>query len=67
MSPVNRGQTVSAELCDFLQFVIQADWTDFVDLSISQRLNKEWLKVSQAYYQAVYERPSQALKLLIYG
>ena len=67
MSPNNRGQAVSPELSDFLQFVIQADWTDFANLSISQRLNKEWLKISQIYYQAVYERPSRALKLLIYG
>ena len=67
MSPNNKGQAVSSELSDFLQFVIQAEWTDFANLSIDQRLNKEWLKISQIYYQAVYERPSQALKLLIYG
>jgi hypothetical protein len=67
ISPGNRGQTVSSELYDFLQFVIKADWTDFADLSINQRLNKEWLKISQVYYQTIYDRPSQALKLLAYG
>ncbi len=67
ISPGNRGQNVSSELYDFLQFIIKADWTDFVDLSINQRLNKEWLKISQIYYQAIYDRPSQALKLLAYG
>ena len=59
--------TVSPKLIEFLKYIINADWPQLVNLQVDKQLNKDWLKASQAYYQAVYERPSQALKLFIYG
>ncbi|PIR07128.1 MAG: DNA repair protein RecO [Candidatus Komeilibacteria bacterium CG11_big_fil_rev_8_21_14_0_20_36_20] len=59
--------SISGELIKFLQFIIRADWGQLDSLSISQNLNKEWLKISQIYYQTVYDKPSQSLKLFIYG
>ncbi|MCD4761074.1 DNA repair protein RecO [bacterium] len=58
---------ISSELFDFLQLIIRSDWHELINLSIDKNLNKEWLKVSQIYYQAIYDRPSQSLKLFSYG
>lgn len=54
-------------LVDFLKFVIEADWLELLNYPINKNLNKEWLRVSQKYYQLVYEKPSQSLKLFTYG
>lgn len=54
-------------LVDFLKFALEADWVDLLNYPINKNLNKEWLRVSQKYYQLVYERPSQSLKLFSYG
>jgi len=58
---------ISNELIQFLQFIIRADWGQLSNLSISKKLNKEWLQISQIYYQSIYEKPSQSLKLFMYG
>lgn len=58
---------ISSELFDFLKLIIHSDWAELINLSIDSTLNKEWQKVSKIYYQAIYERPSQSLKLFSYG
>lgn len=58
---------VSDLLIDFLRFIIEADWIEIINYPINKNLNKEWLRVSQKYYQLVYEKPSQSLKLFTYG
>lgn len=58
---------ISSELFDFLKFIINADWPQLINLSVDNKLNKEWQRVSKIYYQAIYERPSQSLKLFSYG
>jgi DNA repair protein RecO (recombination protein O) len=63
----NQGVAISSELIDFLKYIIKVDWPDLDSLTISKELNREWLKISQLFYQSVYERPSQALKLFLYG
>ena len=63
----NSGTEVSAELITWLKFIGQADWHELVNQDINKNLNKEWLKISSLFYQSVYDRPSQALKLLAYG
>jgi len=63
----NHGINISRELVDFLKYIIKIDWPDPNSLTISKELNKEWLQISQLFYQSVYERPSQALKLFSYG
>jgi len=54
-------------LVDFLKFAIEADWLELLNYPIDKELNKEWLRVSQKYYQLVYEKPSRSLKLFTYG
>lgn len=54
-------------LVNFLKFVIEADWVDLLNYPTNKNLNREWLRVSQKYYQIVYEKPSQSLKLFSYG
>jgi len=63
----NNSIKISGRLINFLKFIIHADWKELLGLSVDPRLNKDWLRLSQAFYQAVYEKPSQALKLFIYG
>jgi len=63
----SRSIKISSELFDFLKFIIYADWPQLINLSIDNQLNKEWQRVSKIYYQAIYERPSQSLKLFSYG
>lgn len=58
---------ITHELIEFLKFIIKADWSKLTDISLSKELNKEWLRLSKVYYQSVYERPSQSLKLFSYG
>ncbi|PLX26047.1 DNA repair protein RecO [Candidatus Parcubacteria bacterium] len=63
----NHSVSLSEKLANFLKFIILAEWKDLAEISIDNELNREWLRVSQLFYQAVYDRPSQALKLFIYG
>ena len=63
----NKAVPISGELFDFLQFIIQSDWPQLINLSIDRQLNKEWLKISKIYYQSIFEQPSKSLKLFIYG
>jgi len=63
----NQAVPMSTELANFLKFIILSEWKDLVEISIDSELNRDWLRVSQLFYQAVYDRPSQALKLFIYG
>lgn len=63
----SQGVVISKELVDFLKYIIKVDWPDLDSLTINRELNREWLKISQLFYQSVYERPSQALKLFLYG
>ncbi|MBU1202427.1 DNA repair protein RecO [Patescibacteria group bacterium] len=58
---------ISSQLFDFLQYIIGADWAELINLSIDNQLSREWLKVSQIYYQSIFERPSNSLKLFTYG
>jgi len=58
---------VSDELIHFLRYILESNWILFKDLKINNSLNKEWLKVSQLFYQAVYNQPYQSLKLFTYG
>jgi len=48
-----RSVPISGELFDFLQFIIQSDWPQLINLSIDKRLNKEWLRISKIYYQSI--------------
>jgi len=64
---LNQAVSLGVELKEFLKFIILAEWKDLAEIKINSELNKEWLRVSQLFYQAVYDRPSQALKLFIYG
>jgi len=63
----SKSVAISGELFDFLQFIIQSDWPQLINLSIDRRLNKEWFKISKIYYQSIFEQPSKSLKLFIYG
>ncbi|MBT4349962.1 DNA repair protein RecO [bacterium] len=58
---------MSKDLLQFLREILSRPLIDVLDISIAKQLNREWLQASQAYYQEVYDRPSQALKLFIYG
>lgn len=58
---------VSTGMLDFLRLIISADWDALEKLSLDQNLNREWLQLSKLFYQTVYDRPSQALKLFTYG
>ncbi|PWB38509.1 MAG: DNA repair protein RecO [Parcubacteria group bacterium] len=58
---------LSAEMLDFLRLILRADWQAFGQIAVEKNLNKEWLRLSQLFYQTVYDRPSQALKLFTYG
>lgn len=58
---------VNAELLVFLRSINHLDFEEFNKINISDKTKKEWLKVSQAYYQAVFDQPAQALKILPYA
>lgn len=58
---------ISYNLIKFLRYIINSNWTEFNNLTIDRELNKEWLQISQLFYQAVYDKPSQSLKLFSYG
>lgn len=58
---------ISPDLLQFLREVLNLSLKDSLDLGLSPELNREWLQASQAYYQEVYDRPSKALKLFVYG
>ena len=59
--------SMSKDLLQFLREVLDKPLPSLSNQVINKDLNKEWLQASQAYYQEVYDRPSQALKLFIYG
>lgn len=59
--------SMSQNLLQFLREIITRPLVDVLEQDISKDLNKEWLQASQAYYQEVYDRPSKALKLFVYG
>lgn len=63
----SKSVPISGELFDFLQFIINSDWSELINLSIDSQLNKEWSKISKIYYQSIYETPSKSLKLFVYG
>jgi DNA repair protein RecO len=63
----NKSVSVTSELFDFLQFIIQSDWPQLINLSIDKGLNREWLRISRIYYQSIFEKPSKSLKLFVYG
>ncbi len=52
---------------ELLKKIINNSWSELINLNINKELNKEWFKVSQLFYQAVYEKPGQSLKLYNYG
>ena len=58
---------ISSQLFDFLKYIITSDWAQLINLTIDNQLNKEWLKVSQIYYQSIFDKPSNSLKLFSYG
>lgn len=64
----DRGAIViSRQMLDFLRLIITADWDEFSNLSLDEDFNKQWLKLSKLFYQTVYDKPSQALRLFSYG
>ena len=63
----SRAVPINQQLVNWLDFIVRANWAELLDLNIDKNLNKEWLRISQLFYQAVYDRPSQALKLFTYG
>lgn len=63
----DKGQEISDNLQDFIKYIIQTDLDACCHIKIGQRLNQEWLKLSQNYYQTVYDFPSKALKLFNYA
>lgn len=65
--PATLALSMSKNLLQFLREILVRPLSDVLKLSLEKKLNKEWLQASQAYYQEVYDRPSQALKLFIYG
>jgi DNA repair protein RecO (recombination protein O) len=58
---------INAELLVFLRSINSLDFEEFVKINISDKTKKEWLKVSRLFYQAVFDQPSQALKILPYA
>ena len=52
---------------ELLKKIINNSWSELINLNINKELNKEWFKLSQLFYEAVYEKPGQALKLYNYG
>lgn len=58
---------ISPNLLQFLREVLKLSLKDSLDLNLSPELNREWLEASKSYYQEVYDRPSKALKLFVYG
>ncbi len=58
---------ISKELIDLLKLIINNNWSELINININKELNKEWLKISKLFYQAVYERPLKSLKLYNYG
>ncbi len=58
---------INPELLVFLRSINTLDFEEFIKINISNKTKKEWLKVSQVYYQTVFDQPSQALKILPYA
>ncbi|MFA6253387.1 MAG: DNA repair protein RecO [Patescibacteria group bacterium] len=58
---------INSELLVFLRLINTLDFEEFIKINISNKTKKEWLKVSQLFYQAVFDQPSQALKILPYA
>lgn len=58
---------LSKDMLGFLRLIIRADWPALANVSLDEKLNREWLKLSKLFYQTVYDRPSQVLKLFNYG
>lgn len=58
---------VNSELLLFLRKINRPDFYEYEKINISDKTKKDWLKVSQLFYQAVFDQPSQALKILPYA
>ena len=59
--------SLSDNCLKLLKKIISDNWAELINLKIDKELNKDWFKISQLFYQAVYEKPGQALKLYNYG
>ena len=59
--------SISKTLLQLIREILKQPLVEVLNFSLSKELNKEWLQASQVYYQEVYDRPSQALKLFVYG
>lgn len=62
----NQVWPISQELINWLKNILQQDWHDLLDSNLPDSLNKEWGKISQVYYQTVFETTPQSFKLLAY-
>lgn len=58
---------ISATMQNFLRQVVSDQWPDPQKAMLAEGFNKEWLRLSKLFYQTVYDRPSQALKLFYYN
>lgn len=58
---------INSELLLFLRRINRWDFYEYEKINISDKTKKDWLKVSQLFYQAVFDQPSQALKILPYA
>lgn len=59
--------SISETLLQLIRDVLKQPLVEVLNFSLSKELNREWLQASQNYYQEVYDKPSQALKLFVYG
>lgn len=54
-------------LVDFLEALFSdRDWDDLVEMAGANGLEKQWLQISQTYYQDIISYPLQSLKLFNY-
>ncbi len=63
----NQKVNISNSLRILLKFIIESNWLELIDLNVNKELNKEWLKISQLFYQSIYEKPLKSLKVFNYG
>lgn len=61
------GIPVDRSLMEFLEHIISVDdWNDLIARANQNGFTKEWLQVSQLYYQDIVSKPLQSLKLFQY-
>jgi DNA repair protein RecO (recombination protein O) len=62
------GMLLAEGLLPFLETIMSdADWNEIVEQAGTNGLEKQWLQISQVYYQDVISYPLQSLKLFSYA